>query len=84
MGMLTPFTRHPTAVGQTYFEHLTSASGFAGKMIVAGVACMIHAALPMIFVRTASEAIDQLQRQMAKPGRSDAEPTPARAPHAGE
>jgi hypothetical protein len=66
MGLRTAFTQHPTAVGQTYFEHLASASRFAGTMIVAGVACMIHAAFPMVFVRTASEAVDELQKHMAQ------------------
>jgi hypothetical protein len=58
------FRDHPRSVGETYFQHLGTASGFAGTMIVAGVACLIHAFVPGLFVRTGSAAIGRLNKRM--------------------
>ena len=33
-------------------------------MVVAGLACMVHAVLPFVFVRTGSQAIEELNAQM--------------------
>ena len=58
------FTEHPESVGETYAEHLARAALFGGRMVVAGLACMLHALLPFVFVRTGSQAIDELHAQM--------------------
>ena len=58
------FTDHPQSVGETYGEHLLTASGFGLRMIVAGLACMIHALLPFLFVKTGSVQISSLHDQM--------------------
>jgi hypothetical protein len=58
------FTRHPASVGETYGQHLASATGFSLRMIVAGIACLIHALLPFLFVRTGSNAIARLHDRM--------------------
>jgi hypothetical protein len=58
------FTEHPESVGETYGEHLVRASCFGGRMVVAGLACMVHALLPFIFVHTGSQAIDELHARM--------------------
>ncbi len=58
------FTAHPQSVGETYAEHMVRASGFGGRMVVAGLACMVHAVLPFIFVRTGSQAIEELNARM--------------------
>ena len=36
------FTDHPASVGETYAQHLGSASFFGSRMILAGLACMLH------------------------------------------
>ena len=54
------FHDHPRSVGETYLEHLYTASWFAGTMIVAGIACFIHAIFPGLFVKTGSKAIERL------------------------
>jgi len=33
-------------------------------MVVAGLACMVHAVLPFVFVRTGSQAIEELNAEM--------------------
>ena len=58
------FTEHPESVGETYGEHLVRAWWFGGRMVVAGLACMLHALLPFIFVHTGSEAIDDLHARI--------------------
>ena len=58
------FTEHPESVGESYGEHLVRATCFGGRMVMAGVACMLHALLPFVFVRTGSVAIEELNAQM--------------------
>jgi len=68
------FTQHPESVDETYGEHLVRASGFGWRMVVAGMACMLHALLPFIFVHTGSEAIDELHARMQATRRQAATP----------
>jgi hypothetical protein len=58
------FTRHPASVGETYLQHLRTAVTFGLRMLVGGLACVVHALLPFLFERTASRYIDQLYLQM--------------------
>ena len=58
------FTEHPQSVGETYGQHLVHATAFGAQMVLAGLACMLHALLPFIFVRTGSEAIESLHARM--------------------
>lgn len=58
------FTEHPASVNETYIEHLRAASSFAFSMIGAGIACLVHALLPFLFVTTASETIKTLHERM--------------------
>jgi hypothetical protein len=58
------FTEHPATVGETYFEHLGSALSFAFDLLAAGAACLIHAFLPFLFLKTGSRKITQLYDRM--------------------
>ena len=58
------FTSHPASVGESYSRHCVCAFGFGARMVVAGIACMIHALLPFLFVRTGSRAIAELNERM--------------------
>ncbi len=60
------FTEHPASIGETYFEHMGRAAGFAFTMLVAGVACLIHALLPFLFVTTGSRAVTKLHDRMVQ------------------
>ncbi|MXQ06532.1 hypothetical protein GQ651_01595 [Alphaproteobacteria bacterium GH1-50] len=51
------FTQHPASVDETYFEHLLFASRFAARLFAAGGAALIHAILPFMFEKTASNLI---------------------------
>lgn len=71
-GLLRPFTEHPASVGETYFEHLCRAAGFAFSMLVAGIACLIHALLPFLFVTTGSRTVTKLHDRMVQNRRRQA------------
>ena len=58
------FTEHPRSVGETYLEHLHSAAGFGTTMVLAGFACLMHALVPRLFVKTGSSAIGRLHDRM--------------------
>jgi hypothetical protein len=58
------FTEHPASVGESYGEHLVQASRFGTRMIVAGLACLVHGLLPFLFLRTGSTAINELHTRM--------------------
>jgi hypothetical protein len=60
----TLFTEHPASVGETYFQHLGQALGFAGRMFVGSLACLAHAFLPFLCVKTGSKCIDELHDRM--------------------
>ena len=64
MGLRRFFTEHPESVGETYLEHLCTATGFATRMMLGGVACFFHALFPFAFRRTGSECIEQLHDRM--------------------
>jgi hypothetical protein len=58
------FTRHPATVGETYGEHFLAATGFSLRMLAGGLACLVHAVLPFLFVKTGSDAIRALHDRM--------------------
>jgi uncharacterized integral membrane protein (TIGR00698 family) len=62
--MLKAFTQHPQAVGESYFEHLTSAWGFASTMAVGALACLLHGLFPFAFQSAGSRRIRELHERM--------------------
>jgi hypothetical protein len=58
------FTDHPRSVGETYVQHLASAGRFGGRMILAGLACLLHSVFPFLFVKTGSDAVRSLHDNM--------------------
>lgn len=63
--MIEAFNKHPSAVGETYSEHLHHATTFGVTMVVAGLACLIHAIFPFWFEKTASLCIQRLHARMS-------------------
>ncbi len=64
MGLQTLFTDHPASVGESYREHFAHASGFGLRMILGGLACILHGLLPFLFVRTGSKQVRVLHERM--------------------
>lgn len=58
------FIEHPRSVGENYAEHLQMAGSFGASMIVAGLACLVHALIPALFEKTGSSAITRLHDRM--------------------
>jgi hypothetical protein len=58
------FTEHPTSVGETYTQHFGHAIGFGTRLLLAGIACILHGLLPFIFLRTGSRTVAQLNERM--------------------
>ena len=58
------FLAHPRSVGESYFEHMAQALRFAGLLFLGGLACVIHALLPLTFRHTGSGIVRRLYRKM--------------------
>lgn len=69
------FTDHPASVGESYTEHLKTASGFGFSMIASGLACLVHGLVPSLFERTGSETIARLHERMIVNRRSRKTPS---------
>lgn len=65
-----PFDRllfaHPRTVGESYGEHMGIAGRFGARMIVGGLKCLIHAVLPAVFDRAASDCVGRLNGELTR------------------
>jgi hypothetical protein len=52
-------------------EHFGSAIYFGTKMIIAGMACVIHGVLPAVFVTRGSDTVRALHERMVLKRRKD-------------
>lgn len=57
------FLDHPRSVDETYLEHMAFALRFAGRLLVASMAALVHALVPCCFERTASQVVAGLYRR---------------------
>lgn len=60
------FLDHPADLGETYAEHAREASSYGVTMIVAGLACLAHAAVPAMFKTTGSATIKRLNDRLVR------------------
>ncbi len=58
------FADHPHTVGETYLEHMATAGRFGSRMILAGLACLMHGIFPFLFVKTGSTTVRHLHDAM--------------------
>ncbi len=72
--MTNLFTAHPSSVGETYAEHGRFALRFGARMTMGGIAAMVHALFPFLFVTTASRALDELNALRAAGARLPVSP----------
>ena len=73
--LLRAFTEHPDSIGETYWQHLAFALGFAARLMLAGLAALVHAVLPFLFKTTASRLIAEMARQTGSRRASAANPS---------
>jgi hypothetical protein len=64
MSLRRLFTDHPEAVGESYTEHMGVALSFAGPLLLAGLAALVHAFLPFLCTTTASSTVKRLHARM--------------------
>ena len=64
MSITSAFTEHPASVGESYPQHMRMAFGFGARMVLAGLACLVHGLFPFLFVGTGSKCIQQLHECM--------------------
>jgi len=67
---MNPFTAHPASVGETYLEHGRFAFSFGIRMFLGGLAAMVHAAFPFLFITTASGVLDELNTRRDRGARN--------------
>jgi hypothetical protein len=60
------FLVHPRSLGESYWEHQRHALEFGTLMVGAGIACLIHALVPALFVKTASQTIAHLHDRLVR------------------
>ncbi|WP_068087049.1 DUF6356 family protein [Polycladidibacter stylochi] len=68
--ILELFRAHPRTVNESYLEHARFASSIGLKLLFAALAAFIHALLPFLFEKTASQIIIQLYDRFSNRGKS--------------
>lgn len=58
------FTEHPASVGETYAGHLRAACAIALRLLVGGAGCLVHALLPFLLQRAASDCVSELHERL--------------------
>lgn len=58
------FLKHPEAIGETYPEHAAHAIRIGLSLIGAGFACLVHAIVPGLCIRTASRTVESITALM--------------------
>lgn len=76
MALTKHFTEHPASVGESYGEHFRVAARFARCLAVAAGAAAVHAVVPSMCTKTASQRICQLHEEMTSGARGAAAATP--------
>jgi len=62
---MNPFVKHPKEVGMNYFQHFAFAFYVQLKLLLALLACFIHAFFPFLFTTTASTIIRELDDKIS-------------------
>lgn len=62
--LLRAFTEHPASVGETYWRHFFFATRFSLRLFGAAFAALIHAILPFMFDKTASNIVAKLHHRL--------------------
>lgn len=57
---------HPRKVNETYLEHAGIAGRFGLKMVAGGAKCLVHALLPGLHDRAASDTVHALHGELER------------------
>lgn len=58
------FWDHPKSLGMSWAEHGAGAAVIGARMVGAGLACFVHAAVPGLFTQTAGKTVLSLHDHM--------------------
>jgi len=58
------FKDHPASVGESYGEHFGVAMSFSLSLLLASMACLVHAIIPCLFKKSASQRVNALYERM--------------------
>jgi hypothetical protein len=58
------FLDHPASVEENYFEHMLFAGRFAATLFLAAGAALVHAIIPSLFEKTASNLICKMHARI--------------------
>jgi hypothetical protein len=58
------FVDHPKSLGMNWAEHGAGAVVIGARMVGAGIACIVHAAVPALFTQTAGKTVLDLHDHM--------------------
>lgn len=67
---------HPRTVGESYTEHAGIAGRFGATMVIGGLKCLVHAILPAVFTRSASDCVARLHGELDRRRRASADSFP--------
>ena len=62
--MHNPFTKHPTEVGEGYFEHMFEALKYMVRFQLLSIIIYIHALLPFLFETYVGDDIEKLNKEL--------------------
>ncbi|MGZ2412952.1 uncharacterized protein DUF6356 [Sphingomonas sp. F9_3S_D5_B_2] len=68
------FVEHPQALGMTWAKHGAGAVRISAELVGAGVACLVHAAVPGWFTETAGRTVTRLHDHMQQRRAGAADP----------
>ena len=60
------FTAHLSNIGESYGQHFLHAIYYFVMLLTAAICALIHAILPFLFEKTASQIISKLYRKMTE------------------
>lgn len=69
------FSEHPRSLGMSWASHAMGAVGISARLIGAGVACLIHAVVPVWFTGTAGRTVTNMYDHMNARKAGAANPT---------
>jgi hypothetical protein len=58
------FVEHPQALGMSWASHGVGAIRISAELVGAGLACLVHAAVPGWFTQTAGRTVERLHEHM--------------------
>lgn len=57
---------HLKETNETYFEHFQKAQKYGWRMVIAGLACIVHSIIPDFFITTGSDMVKALDQEMTE------------------